>query len=53
MFGFLFLERGFRSMERGCSGRQECEALVATIRRKDEELRGKLAERINLGFQSS
>lgn len=41
-------------MERGWSGRQEDEVLVATIRRKDEELRGKLAERINLGgFQPS
>ena len=54
MFGFHFLERGFRSMERGWSGRLEGEVLVVTIRRKDEELRGKLAERINLGgFQSS
>lgn len=41
-------------MERGWSGRLEGEVLVVTIRRKDEELRGKLAERINLGgFQSS
>lgn len=54
MFGFHFLERGFRSMERSWSGRQEDEVLVATIRRKDEELRSKLAERINFGgFHSS
>jgi len=36
MFGFHFLERGFRGMERGWSGRQEGEVLVVIIRRKDE-----------------